>query len=179
MKWIETTQPASEPVTYAEAKAQIHLDDDEEQTYVEGLIKVARRYAERVLSQCLVNRTVVATFYDSTTWVGLPRGPVPAANRITSVEDRDGNAVTVYEVRRIGNQDGLYFSNAPSFPLTVTYTAGYGDADDVPEDTKHAMLMHIAHLFRKREAVTDKAEHHVAHGLEAIYGMTAAGDMIG
>jgi uncharacterized phiE125 gp8 family phage protein len=42
----------------------------------------------------------------------------------------------------------------PVDELTVDYTAGYGDAADVPGDLKQAMLTLVAYWYENRDAVT-------------------------
>lgn len=38
--------------------------------------------------------------------------------------------------------------------VEATYVAGYGDAEDVPQSLKSAMLLVLAHIYENREAIT-------------------------
>ena len=46
-----------------------------------------------------------------------------------------------------------YVENDRSYPLTITYTVGYGDSDDVPEEIKLAIKQMIGHWYTNRESV--------------------------
>ena len=39
------------------------------------------------------------------------------------------------------------------YPIEVEFVTGYGGADDVPSDIKHAMKMLIGHWFEDRENI--------------------------
>lgn len=184
----ELTQPDQEPITYAQVKSQCRLDDDTERLFLEALITAARSYAEASLSRNLVQRDMQVTHYGhgwTTTAIfpqglpqnnlQLPRGPVQS---ITSVVDANGNTVsnTTYQLRRIGNIDYCYLLQIPLFPVTIQYVSGYGEPSAVPMHIKAGMLMHVAHLYRNREAASNIEQIPVPYGLEAIYGIEGSGE---
>jgi hypothetical protein len=85
MKWTQTN-PTDQPLTYAQCKAFLRLDDDAEEELVTDLIAVATRYAENAMGRSLMRRTITATFYAYATPLDLtflPRGPVIALNSVT------------------------------------------------------------------------------------------------
>jgi hypothetical protein len=173
MKWHYLTNP-TEPVSYADAKAWLRLDNDDDQAIVTALISTAREFAETSTQSTLVTRQIAATWYDTDSppqWgmVQLPRGPVVS---IDAVEDRDGNPqdTSGFEVRRYGTTDYLYLHSG-TWPGTVTYTAGTAVAPSI----KTAILLHVAHLYANREATNDKAQNVVAFGLQAIHDQHRAG----
>ncbi len=109
MLWKYTSQPAAEPVTYAQAKLQCYLDDDTLQTLITSYITAARLHGESVTGRTWVQRNVQAQYYESRQRYNLPRGPVQS---ITSVVDGTGATVnpSTYQLRRIGNTDYVFFT---------------------------------------------------------------------
>lgn len=178
---IETVTPAATPpVTYAQVRDHLRLDGDDEQDWIEAAIVTATEYAETALQRSLVTRTLRATWYDTEAMpqpLALPRGPVVS---VVEVVDRDGFTVVPddYELRRTGTSDYLHFVRGQSYPLSVEYTAGFGDADDVPQSIKHAIMLHVAWLYNQREAVSDRPQNHVALGLQAIYQQHMGGGLL-
>lgn len=174
MKWTQT-KPADLPITYAQAKAHLRLDDDSEQEYVTDLIKAATAHAENVTGRLLMQRTITATFYAFATppdYFYLPRGPVIS---VTSVTDANGNVITNTVVEAAGNAARLRVNNAYSYPINVTvvYEAGYASADDIPDDILHAIKMHVAHLYMYREPVTAGKIEKVPSSLDDFYRLNS------
>jgi uncharacterized phiE125 gp8 family phage protein len=96
----------------------------------------------------------------------LPRGPVSA---VTSVKDGN-NADVVYVQERIGVEDFVILHKHPVYPITVTYTAGYGPtADSVPSHLKQAIKMHTVSLWERRASVSDARLVPTPHALEDFY----------
>ena len=50
--------------------------------------------------------------------------------------------------------DSVLLAEPVSGALTVDYTAGYGDAADVPADLKQAVLTLVAYWYEHRDSVT-------------------------
>lgn len=152
----------AEPVTTAEAIAQCRLRAGDDDDYVTSLIAPARAYIEREISYALVQRQFVDTF---SCWrdVLLYRRPVISIDGI-SYTDTEGTTQTL----------AAYFSPLGVFPvkvlpaigssfpvipkggsITVTYTAGFADADVSAEKVtaKQAVLLLIEHWYDNRGAV--------------------------
>src|SRR4051812_41779213 len=71
------TAPATEPVTLAEAKAHCRVTVADDDTYIGGLITVARRYVEEICNRALITQTwdlFLDCFPDGE--ILLPRAPV-------------------------------------------------------------------------------------------------------
>lgn len=172
MKTIPTyrvsTEPTIEPVTLAEVKQHLRVDDTFDDDYLTTLIIVARRAVENYIERQLITATITATlpfFTQRRIW--LPR---PRLIDITSIqyEDMNGDTQTL--------SSSLYQTDAESTPgavlpvtgetwpsvqndnpnaATITYRAGYGDeASDVPQDIRHAILLYCGHYYENRELVT-------------------------
>lgn len=175
---VQTTAPAVEPLTLADARLHLKLaaDETDEDSLIEDvLIPAARRYAETATRRSFITqgwRLVLDCF---PCCIELEKGPV---QRIDSITYRDIAGVTqtitwaapANSVQR--SSDGTLvadlsgdvptitpaFGNVWPIPMpeagavAVNFTAGYGDAaTDVPEGIRHWMLLRINSLFENRE----------------------------
>lgn len=144
MKWTQAN-PTDRPITWAQAKAHLRLDDDEQRDYVMELVDAAISYAEGKMGRSLSKRAITAVFYNGEP-MNLPAGPVIS---VTSVKDSDDNDVT-YTVEHVGNCARLkiydqYFCCHTS--LTVVYQAGYASTAAIPADIRHSLKMLVQHLW--------------------------------
>lgn len=161
-----TAGPSTEPLTTAEAKTHLRVDTDDDNDYIDSLVKAARRWVEQVTWRQLITATYVLRldrFCGSVIYI-----PRPPLKTFTSFQylDLDGVLQTWssgnYEVDLYSSPGrvrpiatgywptvGNYYQNA----ITITYDAGYGAASAVPDDIKHAMRLMVGHWYRQREAV--------------------------
>ncbi|SHK68677.1 head-tail connector protein [Halomonas caseinilytica] len=143
-------EPTEEPITLAEAKTQARIDHDHEDDFVASLIATARDVAEQRLGRALITQT----------WEqrGLPRDGVIELRRwpaieVVSVEDAAGELAPEAWKAEVGEFPEVRLINYQGGPVTVTYTAGYGDAaDDVPESIRRWMFVAVATMYEHREA---------------------------
>jgi uncharacterized phiE125 gp8 family phage protein len=169
----ETPYPT--PVTYAEVRAHLRLDDDTERDYIQTLITTATEYAEEVLGMALSYQSIEAKYFDGDTATGfieLPRGPAHIITAVGIEGEEEEVDPDTYQLRSHGTKDYIWTETTWDTPFTVYYNAGFdGSSADhfIPARIKHAIMLHVAHLYRFREASSDKAQHAVAHGLDAIY----------
>lgn len=168
MGYTTTTQPASEPVTLAQAKQQCRVDHDDEDDLITALIKPARELAEHRTGRALITQTCL--------WV-MPKlcgekiaFPVAPVQSISSITYLDSNGVqqtlptSVYALDKTGNgKHYLRLLNGQSWPgvldqfdaVKITFVAGYGDATDIPASVKQWMLLVIAFWYKNKESATD------------------------
>jgi len=159
--------PASEPLTLAEAKLYLRVDDNHEDTLISDLIVAARMTAEEWLKTSLITQSWLLA-YDGywplwgpvpqpmRNWIHnvirLPMGPVNNVGSVVAVA-QDGTTQTV--------NNSTYFLNAArnelilnwvvlTFRMEITYSAGYGDASSVPRPIKQGILAHIAAMYDGR-----------------------------
>lgn len=167
-----TAQPTFEPLSVAEAMAHCRIDTNADDTYVEGLISVAREWCEDSTATCIVTSTWALSMDDwpTTTLSGvdanrivLPRPPLQSVSSIQYV-DTDGTTQTlstdVYAVDTSSPyQSRVTLKYAQAWPsirsvanaITITYVAGYTSAANVPPRIKHAMKLLIGHWYENRE----------------------------
>lgn len=162
MHFERITGPAEEPVTLTEAKAHLRVVDDSEDTLIAMLITAAREHCEDVARRTFVTQTYALTLDN---WPDKPLAlPLPPVAGITSIvyTDDNGNVATLATSVYVLDGGKLFVAPNQSWPSTslrqyagvkVTYTAGYGDAADVPSKYKQAVLLTLGHWFQNREAV--------------------------
>lgn len=164
--------PVSLPVTLDEAKLHLRVDGDEENTLITGLINAAVSHLEGwtgILGRALGEQTWRQDFDTFGCTMRLAPGPVTeivsityrnAAGEITTVNDsnyalvKDGIGPRVYWDNAYSSPSGLYEQGA----VSVTYKAGYPDADGVstvPAAIKVAILLMVGHWYANRETVAE------------------------
>lgn len=174
------TDAASEPVTYTEAKAHLRLEHDLDQTYVETLIKAARKHAEAHCWRGFVTQTwelVLEDFTDEP--IILPKGRVAS---ITTVKYIDSNgteqtlASSVYDLDDDSEPSRLLTAYGQSWPSTrdqwdavrIRYVVGVAAAA-VDETIKQAILLLVSQMYEHRTPeITGTIISKVAFAVEAL-----------
>ncbi len=151
------------------AKAHLRVDVTDDDTYIDTLVKVARRYAETATRRALIDQTWTMKLdsfpasSDSPIWVPLP--PLQSVSSVTYV-DVDGNTQTWTSSKYTVDTDSEPGRIVPAYQevypdvrnvinaVTVTFVAGYGSAgSNVPEGILQGMLTLIAHMYENRQDV--------------------------
>lgn len=157
--------PAEEPVSLVETKAFLRLDGDAEDGLVQTLIAAARLHLEATTGRALVRQSwrLVLDAWPADGAVKVPVVPVieVAAVRVFDEQD-DDHAVPLdalqFEPGRVLLPDTALPVLRQRLAVEIDYDAGYGDAADVPDDLKRALLALVAHWFEQRDvAVADAA----------------------
>lgn len=167
MSWLPsvvTTPPSAEPISSAEAKAQVHVDaaDTDFDTELGIYIPAAREHVEAYTGTRLVTQTVTMR---CSSFCDLARLPVAPLQSITSVKYLDADGVeqtvsaTVYEAVLAGLQPEIRLKPNQIWPavrnvsdaVRIVAQAGYGAAAEVPAPIRHALLLTIADWMRNRE----------------------------
>lgn len=161
------SQAATKPVTVAEAKLHLKMDDiDADDDLITVLIAAATEYAQKYCNRVFINTTVTQV-YDLFPCSGdvlrLAVSPVVSVESV-SYKDADGNNQTWdstnYLVDTYTEPCLISEKNNKTYPdtldernaVTVTYTAGFGTtASAVPVPIKQAILLLIGHFYNHRE----------------------------
>jgi uncharacterized phiE125 gp8 family phage protein len=181
---VETSSPAEEPLTLGEAKLHLRMDHDADDSLIAALISTAREHAEAFCRRPFVTRNYSATFSR------FPRRgeplvlPVPGILAVSTVTYANESNVSVSMVAgtdyRLVRGPTHHLLELPptvavwpwtalrSDAVTVTYTAGYGYANDVPRGIRSAMLLLVGHLYENREAVSKDAGVELPLGMQAL-----------
>lgn len=151
----------ADPVSTAEAKAHLRVDQSDEDSFIEGLVTAARELFEDETGRQLAKATYVLTldgFPSSGEAIELPRPPLLG---VTSIEYRDSGAEVTWDAAE-------YAVHAHSGPMAmpgrivpvdswpsadsvvVTYEAGFADGA-VPESLRASLLLILGDLYANRE----------------------------
>lgn len=163
-----TVEPTEEPITLAEAKAHLRVDDTTEDTYISALITAARAHAESLTERQFITATYVLRLDEfpvrCTDIIRVPRPNLLTVTSITYV-DQNGDtqtlSSTLYQVDIASLPGRIMPAYGQLWPTTrcqlnavaVTFTAGYGAAAAVPVPIKHAVKLLVSHWFENREPV--------------------------
>jgi hypothetical protein len=132
--------PGEEPVTLAEAKAWCRIDASDEDALVSALIAAARLQVESLTGRALVTQSWRLTTCPAGRLVVLP--VIPAIALLEAPDDA------------VLQGDAVLLAEPLSGEVSIEYTAGYGDAVDVPQDLKQAVLTLVAYWYENRDALT-------------------------
>lgn len=170
--WLRTNDPASEPVTTAEARLQCRFDGSSNDTFLGQAIAAARTRCEETTGRALITQTWTMTLDD---WpyrshldgqdrhaIFLPRPPVQSVTSVSYVDEDGDTQVLATSAYRVHLGDPVtritpaYGTTWPTIrkvtgAITIVSEHGYGDAStDVPDDLRQGMLMLIEHFERNR-----------------------------
>lgn len=169
-KPVLITAPAVEPVSLADARLHLRIDDDltAEDAWIERAIKSARRQAEHEIGAKIITQTWEMLF-DAFPADGISielhpeLTPQQAITQITYI-DTNGDTQTVsaatYSLQKEVSPGYVFPAADTAWPSTVAdmpaavkvrIRCGYGDAaTDVPEDIRNWILMHVETAYKMR-----------------------------
>lgn len=155
-----TTDPATEPITTAEAKEHLRVDTSTEDDFIDDLIQASREYVEEDCGISLVEQTWVQHFPKFRSTLLLAR---PPALTLVSLKylDEDGAEQTVatptdlYRLDTVSLPSRLLEAVDADFPdilaaddaVRVAFTAGYST---VPESLRAALKLVLAAIYERR-----------------------------
>jgi uncharacterized phiE125 gp8 family phage protein len=166
MALVLTAAAGVEPISLAQAKAQLRVDTSDEDALIGSLIATARSYVERTLGLALITQgwSYYLDHWPRSGVIALPIRPVQTVTAV-KVHDASGGVTTLdesaYAVDAL-SQPGRLSVMAAMPPVAarqlnafeIDFTAGYGDeAENVPEPIRQALLLLVAHWFERREPV--------------------------
>jgi uncharacterized phiE125 gp8 family phage protein len=149
--------PAVEPVSLAEMKLYLRVDDDVEDELIAGLVKAARLMVEAAARRILVEQTWVVALdaWPRSGAVMLPLSPLIAVDGITA-RPSDATEAPVdpahFEVDAAGDPPGIVLRGPlPEGSIRIACRAGYGASpEDVPQSLRLAMKAIVAHWYTHR-----------------------------
>lgn len=163
------TPPSEEPITTDELRDHLNfpVGSSDKEDLLAGFITAAREAAEHIAEVSFVTRTYQLTLdaFPRSRAIALDRPPIQSVSAVQYI-DADGNQQTLdpslYDVRLSQKSPGaISLKSGESWPrtaeqpgaVTVTYVAGFGDADDVPSAAQLAIAFIAAHFFNTREPI--------------------------
>lgn len=175
--------PPAEPLLPLEvARAQCNVtgshDDDLLQAYVTAATTFLDGYSG-ILGRALVKQTWKQSYSGFSAMLRLSLAPVLKIESLTYL-DATGEPQTVDPAHYDLYEDGLgalvYFDQGWHAPqtankpnaVTITYEAGYGDPEDVPEPIRQAARLLVGHWYESREAVAEGNQNPVPYAVDAL-----------
>jgi uncharacterized phiE125 gp8 family phage protein len=163
MTLFRTVDPAVEPVTLAEAKANLRISHDSEDELISGLIRAARQEVEARTGTALIDQNwrLALDRWPAHCCVRLAVHPVKQVLSVT-VFGADGEASLIdpqgYQLDSLSRPARLHFEERPApgksmNGIEIDFSAGFGEAGtDVPDLLKRAVLILAAHWCEFRAA---------------------------
>lgn len=180
--------PASEPVTLAEIKAQVIASEDDDDDLLLRLGAVARDYVERSSGLLLITRSMrySLTGPAGRARVALPFAPVSEVTAITYLDaDLAEQTLDPADFRLVADRYRAELLPKPgqAWPVTsrepaalsITCAAGFANAAAVPQNLRHAIFLLTAHYYRHREAVLAGSAVEIPLGVEALIAIDRRG----
>lgn len=158
----------AEPLTTAEAKAQLRVTDTSEDALIDSYVTAAREWCEDYTGHILVQREVTDAFSAWGDFLTLRYQPItvddPTPVLTVTYNDLEGDEIEYAE--RVVRDQTYPWAIAPpygaEFPtlgdngtITVTYTAGYANPAAVPNKFKQAIRVLISAMHTNRGAIPE------------------------
>jgi uncharacterized phiE125 gp8 family phage protein len=181
------------PVNLAEAKDQLRVRHNDEDTLILRKVRAATNFCQNLVSghKQFRNATfdmAMEGFPSNDSRIPLPVVPLStSAAPIVTYYDSDNTKQTFsstkyHVINPTWTQGYLEPINGETWPssysrpdaVTIRFVAGYDSESDVPEATKEAVLMVTGHLYRTREATLTGegriGSQEIAMGVKALLG---------
>lgn len=159
------TPPVTEPVTLAEVKTRLRIDDATDDAGVTRLIASATKHAESITRRAFVTQSWALTLDAFPCGsISLPLPPLQTVDEISYIDSTGATVVlpsTEYLVDKNGMIGMIHRAYQKQWPATraqpmavrIEFTAGYGAAGAVPSDLASALMLLVAHWDQNREPV--------------------------
>ncbi len=178
----ESVAPSVEPITTAQAKKQINIEDfTDDDTYIGLLIKKARVHYERLTRRSLINTTWVQRMDGFPRIIRPARSPLSSVTSITFLDENGVSqtwATTDFQVDLFQEPGRIMPISTGFYPttqsgtfntVTVTFVAGYGAAaSSIDEDILGTLKLLVAHFYKYREPVVGEPANRVPHTIQDL-----------
>ena len=159
------TAPVALPISLAEAKSQLRVEHNDDDTIISRLISVAVSYvdAQGALGACMMTQTWGQWLGQNPSTVTLLLGPVQTVSAIKYYDTNNAlqtDTLSNYNVLGTSGRTVVSPKTGFSWPTTfqrddaikIEYVIGYGATRaDIPSSVRHALLMLVAHYYENRE----------------------------
>jgi uncharacterized phiE125 gp8 family phage protein len=162
MAWQVITAPDSEPLTLADAKAQLRVDGSDDDPLIASLIAEAREYVERTCNRALMPQTWrLRRDHFGAGVLMLSGGPFRGIVSVTYRDPAGAEQVLPNSDYIADLAEPARIQPVTQWPatanridaVTIEADVGYATAAAVPAPIKRAILMLITHWYENRAAV--------------------------
>lgn len=158
MSITEIIAASEEPITLADLKNALKLENDDDLSHLQNSLISARHALEQLYDLSFVNRTLRLTLDKYPDRIILPN---PPAASIVEMRVRDSltTFLTIDLTKLLLTHNKLVFYELPPEPFTqnagieIDFVAGFGTAAQVPPSIKHAVRLLACHYYQYRGAV--------------------------
>ena len=164
------TKPTGEPFDLEFVKQHIRVDHDADDGLIEQLVTAVRRFCESTSNLAFLNQTWVQKmncFPRGDSSIKLHRSPVASITSIKYLDSAgvqqtlNGSAYQLYSDSGAWKVKPAYNTYWPDYreqpdSIQIEFVAGYGTADDVPQELRQGMLLLIGHYYENREQTLPK-----------------------
>lgn len=164
MRFELLTAPSAEPVSLAELKAHLTVEHDLDDGLIAACQLAARQWCENATRRAFVTQTFegYVDAFPCARELLLGQGTLQTVDSVHYFDDSGDDVLldpSTYHVDSVRKPGRLALAAGKSWPATdcrpnavrVTFAAGYGDPEDVPETIKAAIKLLAAHLYAHRE----------------------------
>jgi uncharacterized phiE125 gp8 family phage protein len=146
----------------------VHNDDDQ---YIIMLIKAMTWRIEDKAEIALSTQNLTAEWAVAQSYVTLPRPPFVSISGITAYNEHN-TPITItssgYYVEGLTTAT-IRFKEQLGKRVRVSYTAGYGNANSIPEDLKQYILQLVFQEYNQRGSVTEDMIQTVADNFRSFF----------
>ena len=165
LQLTETSAPASEPLSVAEAKLHLRVSINDDNLLIESCIEAARQLIEENTGRAFVDRTYRLDLPYFDTEIILPMPPLLSVTSVKYYDTANAEqtlASTEYDIdvpagRILQAYGGVYPATYHRHDaVQITYVAGVGTSNSpeelVPERIKSAIRLLVGEMYENREA---------------------------
>ncbi len=163
-----TVDPTFEAVTLSEIKDHLRITDDDSDVTLANLIIEGREWVEGVTGRSLTTQTYEMRMDVLDEEIKVPRPPLQSVTSIQYQDTSDATqtlASTEYTVDTKSHPGRINQAYGKTYPdtyddlnaVTVTFVAGYGNPEDVPESLKRAIKLYVEKMFDMCDAAYGQA----------------------
>ena len=188
----QVTYPDTPAATLEELKSLLKIEDELQDTYLEGLLLAATFHAQNFLNRSLIYTDWIRQ-YDAPDkqqglrieysrkqgWASLPYSPLLEITKIVTVDPEGSEtAITGYYLDAVSEPERIYFTRdyygREIAQLLIEYTSGYGGSPaDVPPTIRNGIIQHAAYMFEHRgdcgaEMAAKKSGAHDMYGMMRV-----------
>lgn len=169
--------PAAEPVTLDDMKAHLRVTHSDEDALITGVLVAAVRAVEARGGLALIPqawRLTLDAVPEETLF--LPLSPVASLDAVAVIDgagDPQAVAASLYDAvlgaaPRIRPAGPWPLPSPALGGVRIDFTAGYADADAVPDPLKQAVMLLAAHLYETREAAGERRVYSFPQTVDAL-----------